>query len=275
MSVPSAPVESIDRALVILTALREIGPDGIPLSDLARMVGHNKSTLYRALYTLKQRDFVAQKVENGRYTLGKAALSLGLGYLDQTNLPSIMHHMLVEISVRLGQLVHLGIPVGPEMLYVDKVETQDAIQVRSRVGQSVPAASSAMGRAVMSQVLTAPEQTEPYISFYEQVSGDRPNPNMTVDYLWNQLRLVDERGFSTEIEENESGIACIGVPLLINEKAVGAISVTVLSPIMTEDYFHRAYECISSVLGEELPLGLRIPHPGGNGKPQDLELATK
>ena len=52
-------VQSVERAFVLLEALAEAGPEGMILSDLARLLGVSKSSAYAILQTLLAGGFVA------------------------------------------------------------------------------------------------------------------------------------------------------------------------------------------------------------------------
>ncbi|MBV7362935.1 IclR family transcriptional regulator [Actinomycetaceae bacterium TAE3-ERU4] len=261
MAKAPAPIESINRALMILDALSQAGPKGMALVELSAAVELNKSTVYRALHTLRLHNYVAKDEESGRYSLGLGAIILGSDFFDQDNLATMLHTSLLNLSHELGELVHLGIPAGVEILYVDKVEPARAVQVRSRVGQTISAVSSAMGRAIMAQRVRTSAQLEPYMTAHSQRVAGSGQKRFDSSYLWKVLEETRERGYSMEIEENESGVSCMGVALLRKDKVVGAISVTGLVQTMTPEYMSEAYAVIRRLLGEGLPLGLSIPQP--------------
>ena len=52
-------MQSVERAFALLEALAEAGPDGMTLSNLARLLGVSKSTAYAILQTLLAGGFVA------------------------------------------------------------------------------------------------------------------------------------------------------------------------------------------------------------------------
>src|SRR3981081_2382283 len=67
-------VQSVERAFVLLEALAEAGPEGMILSDLARLLGVSKSSAYAILQTLLAGGFVADSGRgmSRRYRLGVA-----------------------------------------------------------------------------------------------------------------------------------------------------------------------------------------------------------
>ena len=77
----STPVESVDRALLMLQALADAGANGIGLADLAASLGLNKSTAHRTLAGLRFRAFATQDPLTGRYHLGPAATQIGRAHV--------------------------------------------------------------------------------------------------------------------------------------------------------------------------------------------------
>ena len=72
-------VQSVERAFALLEALADAGPDGMTLSNLARLLGVSKSTAYAILQTLLAGGFVADAGAgmSRRYRLGMALARLG------------------------------------------------------------------------------------------------------------------------------------------------------------------------------------------------------
>ncbi|WP_297741570.1 IclR family transcriptional regulator [uncultured Tessaracoccus sp.] len=142
-------VEAIDRALILLSALSEAGSSGQSLGTLCEMTAIRKPTAYRALATMKARGFVAQ-TPTGEYRLGRAAITLGAEKSGEQYLVGALKGVLSALSRRADELVHLGTWHGDHVVYLDKVEPATrAIRVWSSVGQQVPIASSALGRALL------------------------------------------------------------------------------------------------------------------------------
>ena len=102
-----SPVESVDRALLVLQALARAGARGRPLADLAAELGLNKSTVHRALAALRYRDFVTQDHATGAYLLGPAAIGLRESYFADDQLPLLLHPALAALSAETAELVHL------------------------------------------------------------------------------------------------------------------------------------------------------------------------
>lgn len=238
-------IESVERALRLLEALSDAGPEGASLADLATATGVNKSTAYRALATLRGRGFASQSPITGNYLLGAGAMALGERHWTPQNLASSLHAALVALSRAVDELVHLGVASDDFVLYIDKVEPGRAIRVWSSVGQRVPAATTAMGRALLAATGVSDKQLGAYLHAVP------PEQALTHDHLSQVVREARARGYSQEIEENEPGVACIGMAILRAGRPVAALSITSLADRMNEA---RRGELAMAIRREVAPL---------------------
>ncbi len=248
-------IESIGRALSLLTALAEAGPGGAGLAQLAEATGINKSTAYRALSTFRLHGYATQSPE-GDYRLGPAAIGLVDRFLSRDNLVRALHPALVEISREAQELVHLGTWQDDEVVYLDKVEPASrAIRVWSAIGQRVPIASSSLGRALLAARGTPDGSLGVYIRSLPR------GREVTEARLREAVASARSCGYSAENEENEPGVACIGLALTSHGDAVAAISITSLASRMTPDRQQELADMVRRVLPPLLPDGVELFEP--------------
>ncbi|MFE5293127.1 IclR family transcriptional regulator [Isoptericola sp. NPDC056618] len=246
MTQPPSPLGSVDKALLTLDALARAGAGGVALADLAAEVGANKSTLHRTLAALRHRGYADQRAD-GAYTLGAAVLSLGAAYLAEDNLPGLLRPALEALRDEVDELVHLGTLAGQEVVYLDKVEPQRPLRVWSAVGRRIPVATTALGRALLAA--TPDGAPSP---------GHDGGPDAT---LRAALAAARERGYATETEENEPGIACVAVALLRAGRPVAAVSITAPVERMTGPARDARVAALRDLLPRVLPTGLTVPAP--------------
>lgn len=245
-------VEAVDRALRLLVALADAGPDGASLAALAAGSGLNKSTAYRALSTLRLRGFATQDDVNGVYRLGHAAFELGDRADASHNLARAMHPALIALSRAAGELVHLGVMSGDYVVYLDKVEPERAIRVWSEVGQRVPVASTSMGRAMLA-ARDVPDQL--LLGYLDSLPDDR---RVTPERLLESVATGRRCGYSVEFGENEPDVACLGTAVLRGSAAVAAVSITALAVRMTPSRQQELARLIVREVGPLLPQGLSL-----------------
>jgi len=242
----TSPIESVDRALQVLTTLAEAGPRGLVLADLAARTGVHKTTVHRTLAALRQRDFVTQ-VPGGAYALGGAAVALGETYLAGDNLAVLLHPALVALSQDVAELVHLGVLVGTDVVYLDKVEPDRPVRVWSQVGRAMPAARTALGRALLAFRGT------------DRATLARYAAPADAARVWAALESARTTGRAVEDQENEPGIGCVAVPVLRGGVPVAAVSVTAPVERLDDERVVEVHARMRAVLPPLLPAGLHLP----------------
>ncbi|GAA2236449.1 IclR family transcriptional regulator [Promicromonospora sukumoe] len=243
----ASPLGSVDKALLALDTLAGFGAAGAPLAALAQAVGVSKPTLHRTLAALRHRGY-AEQTADGAYRLGPSALALGSSYLAEENLPALLHPALTALSAEVDELVHLGVLAGREVVYLDKVEPQRAVRVWSAVGRRRPAATTALGRALLS------------VQDLDDTALDRLAGSDTGSaHLRDVLAEARRSGVAGETEENERGIACVAIPLLRAGRGVAAVSIT--APVERLRGAARAERvgALRELLPPLLPAGLSVP----------------
>ncbi|MET4226292.1 IclR family transcriptional regulator [Oerskovia enterophila] len=251
----SSPLGSVDKALLALERLAAAGPHGLPLGSLAADLGLNKTSLHRTLSALRFRGYADQDPTTGSYRLGPAATALGDTFLGEENLPALLGPALTAVCEASGELVHLGVLSGPEIVYLDKVEPARAVRVWSAIGRRRPAATTALGRALLAFRTT----DRSAMSWYAAATGDTGPTTITADSLWDTLTTARAGGYATETEENEPGISCLAVPLLRAGQAVAALSVTAPADRMGPDRHRELARIVRSVAPPLLPSSLTLP----------------
>ncbi len=268
----ASPLGSVDKALTALEALAAAGPTGVALGDLARSLGLHKASLHRTLAALRYRGYAEQDATTGDYRLGPAATALATVYLGEENLPALLHPVLVAVCRATDELVHLGALAGTEIVYLDKVEPARAVRVWSAVGRRRPAATTALGRALLAHR----PLDEAALAWYAAAAPDE-HP-VTAAALRATCDATRTSGFATETEENEPGISCVAVPVLRDGQSVAAVSVTAPAERLGARRRREIEAVLREVVPPLLPPTLTVPdavlgRPGRRG-PHDDPVAT-
>jgi DNA-binding IclR family transcriptional regulator len=248
----ASPLGSVDKALLTLDTLARAGARGASLAVLASEVGANKSTLHRTLAALRHRGY-AEQAHDGTYRLGPAVLALGSAFLAEENLPALLRPALEALCAEVDELVHLGVLAGREVVYLDKVEPQRAVRVWSAVGRRRPAATTALGRALLAAgPLRDAASDDAALAAYA-------GSDTSTARLGEVLTEAHRTGVAAETEENEAGIACVAVALLRAGRPVAAVSITAPAERLTGEARARRVAALRDVLPAHLPAGLTIP----------------
>jgi DNA-binding IclR family transcriptional regulator len=198
---------SLRRALALLAAIG--GPDahaaGLTLGDLAAGIAVDKSSALRLLTPLREFGLV-ETDELGRYRLGVGLLRLGQTYLERLDLRAAALPVLRELTRSTGETSHLVLYQHPDVVYVEKVDADSPVQMRSRVGKVEPAASTGVGRAYLAYA--AADLVDDVVS---RGFPKRTPATITSGRRWRaELAAARARGFAIDDCENEPEIRCVG-----------------------------------------------------------------
>ena len=195
------PIGSLDKGLQVLqmVAARN-GP--VALADLARNLPWDKSTVYRLLETLRQRDFVAH-TEAG-YAPGRALRRLGVPPQGQDTLESARKAM-VRLAEESGETAHLAIPIGDaEIAFIDRRST-GRFTLHTEIGSREPLHCTALGKAWLARMGEAELMN---------VLRDLPLRPFTKRTLRTQaglrkeIRAVRRQGYAVDNCEYDPGVRC-------------------------------------------------------------------
>jgi DNA-binding IclR family transcriptional regulator len=205
----TAGSQTLDRALSALIRIGESGPRGLTLAECSASLGYSKATTHRILRTLAVRGFLRVDAERGLYTLGPTNLRLGMSFLEQLDIRTEALPVLSELGERTGETVHLGVLDGSDVIYIEKIESTHAVRMFSRIGHTMPAYSTGIGKAILAHL--RPDELE-------QALPERlePKTRATItdhELLVSHLAEIRKRGYSTDDIENEEGIRCVGAPV--------------------------------------------------------------
>ncbi|MBO8127516.1 MAG: IclR family transcriptional regulator [Firmicutes bacterium] len=214
-------VTSVSRALDILDLLGSSSKE-LGVTEISKAMGLPKTTVYRLLTTLMAHQYVNQDVDTGKYRLGLHLAKLGRQVLDHIDLRQAVRPFLKKLATLTGETVHLGILDNNQMIYIDKVESDQMLTMKSRIGASAPVHCTAVGKVLLayaSEKIIETILAQPLTGFTSTTITDP-------EALRRHLATIRERGYAIDDEEHEIGIRCIGVPVRNHaRKVIAAISV--------------------------------------------------
>lgn len=212
------------RVVKILELLEAAKKTGKSLSDISKILEIPKGTVSPVLKTLENLNYITFNPQTHRYTLGFRAFELGLDYGSDTDVIAMLQKNMQAIVRDINEICQLGVLSGPDVLYILKESPNNAVAIRSSIGAKLPAYATGLGKALLSG------KTDNEIkALYHGTDFVKYTPN-TIDNLSDLLTVVQQvrkTQFAYEMEESNTEICCIAVPLLINKTVEAAISVTI------------------------------------------------
>jgi DNA-binding IclR family transcriptional regulator len=218
-----------------LSLLEQVAHGVCDVKGLSERLGMPRSTTHRVLSNLVAEGYLHHVPYQG-YTLGYKLIYLGTRAREQRPLAQLARPFLEKLAEFCGDTIHLGQIEGPHVLYLDKLSGQRGLEMRSRIGQRMPLASTGVGRALMLG-MSEERWREVYdeaVLLRERTASERPPLPPWPEYL-STMRDYRQRGWVMEFEENEIGIRCVGAPVRdVNGEVVAAVSIASASFHMAE-----------------------------------------
>lgn len=221
---------TVGKALDVLDQVASYGRPVRFATLLADSV-YPKATLYRLLQTLVSQNMLEFDPDTQSYRLGVRLVRLAHGAWMQSSLAPIARPYLDALSADLGHTVHLAQLDNAQVLYVDKRNAAQPLEMFSDAGKVGPAYCTGVGKAMLA-FLPAEELGRAI----EQQSFHRftQHTYTTPQALAEELEAIRMRGYAFDREEHEPGIICLAYPILTaGGRVLGALSVTGSTQIMS------------------------------------------
>lgn len=260
-------MRAVERAVHVLNILAE-HPGGLSLADLARVSGVPMTTLHRLLAVLRRTSLVGETT-SGLHVVGVGTVVLARAFLDSIDLRDVARPEMAAVVRETGETCHLGILASVHVVYLEKIDSPHPVRMYSRVGGTNPAISTAIGRAILAH------SPQPLVD--EVLEGSRRLFDVPVDAerMGKLFEQVRQNGFSTDLQDNEMGISCVGAPVFDHTGRVVA-GISLSSPASRFDLsrldetgalVRSAADRVSAALGWA---GATAPNQGAAGSPSRM-----
>jgi len=192
-------------------------------TEILALSGQPRGTLHRQLSHLVEEGLLSLG-RDLRYEPGMRLLKLASNAWAKNQFRTVAEPHLKRLHDRTGETVHLGILHGREIIYLDKVESRQAVRMNSQIGNASPVYCTGVGKAALS-VLPNDRLSDlvSQLSFHAYT----PTTHRSADALMDELGAVRRLGYAFDREEHESGIRCVAAAIDANRHGIIAgISVT-------------------------------------------------
>ncbi len=183
-----------------------------------------KATLYRFVQTLTNQGMLQYDPERQTYAPGLRLVRLAHAAWAQSSLAPVARQHIDALSAETGETVHLAQLDHAQVLYVDKRNARDPVEMFSQAGKVGPAYCTGVGKAMLAFLPPAELQAAlAQQSWHRFTASTHGSPAS----LERELAEIQDEGLSFDREEHETGIVCVAVPILDSRhRPLGALSIT-------------------------------------------------
>lgn len=214
---------TVGKALNVLDQVASFGRP-VRFSELLAVSDYPKATVYRMVRTLTNQGMLAFDPERQTYAPGVRLVRLAHSAWAQSSIAPLARPILDRLSAEVGETVHLAQLESGQVLYVDKRNPAEPLEMFSQAGKVGPAYCTGVGKVMLACL---PEAELARV--IDQQSFHRFTNSTLADAAALRADLAEIRtlGYGFDREEHEPGIICVAVPVLTaSGRLVGAMSVT-------------------------------------------------
>lgn len=224
-------IKSIDKGVAILNCFYD--HESLSLVEITNLTSFSKSSTFDILNTLVVNNLLVQDPISKKYSLGIKNLELGSLYRTRNPLTKIALPYCEQLQRNYQTTVHLTIPDRGNVVYIGKFEDYNHSVSLSYIGNRLPMSCTGVGKAMLA--FLGEEYLQKYI-LINPLPTPTPKSIQNEEALRADLSKIRENGYAIDDEEMVEGLKCIAAPIFnSNHDVVGAISVSKLTPAMTDE----------------------------------------
>ncbi len=226
-SKPVNDIQATKNTIQLFEGLRSL--DGAGITELAEYTGLSKSTVHSHLNTLKNHGYV---IQDGRtYYVGLGFFEMGEYARKQHKIYDIGRPEVDKLAEQTGELANMMVEEHGKGVYLYRAQGENAVTLDTQTGKRRYLHCTALGKAILAHLPR--ERVDEIVDQHglpEQTRYTITDP----ESLYTELYSVREEGVAQCHQERVKGLRCVAVPILSDERVLGAISVSGPTTRMTE-----------------------------------------
>lgn len=199
---------TLGKAIDVLEAVAT-SPEPLRFTDLLKIVDQPRGTLHRQISNLIEEGLLSVRRDNS-YELGLTLLKLASRAWSGNQFRAIAEPHLKRLHELTGETVHLGVLRGVEVIYLDKVESRQAVRMYSQIGNASPVYCTGVGKAALS-ALPDTELDRRLAAIVIKRHTETTLPDLAA--LRAEIADIRASGLAFDRQEHETGIHCVAAPI--------------------------------------------------------------
>jgi IclR family KDG regulon transcriptional repressor len=213
---------SVRNAARVLRAFTNADAE-LGVTELAGRLHLSKSTVHRLVATLAAERLLEKDPATGRYRLGLALYELGTNVTEHVDLHQAALPVLTTLRHTTGEMVHVAVLDGLEVIYVERLESHHLLPIFRTVGHRLPAHWTSSGKVLLA-ALPRPDLVTRLAGVQLEARTSRTITDHST--LLDELDKVAARGWASNEQEGHEGVVSVGAPLRGPDgRVIAAVSV--------------------------------------------------
>src|SRR3954447_6685017 len=138
----------VQRAVRLIRHIAE-GNTVMNMSETAKVLKINRTTMLRLLHTLEVEGFVERTPDGAGFQVGMSLLGIAARTLFSQDVVRVAMPILTRVAEALQLSSHLGVLDGSDVVYLVRPPPDIPLASNTRVGSRLPAHATTMGRIIV------------------------------------------------------------------------------------------------------------------------------
>jgi DNA-binding IclR family transcriptional regulator len=245
-------VEVLNKAFDILGVFRPEAPS-LSLKQIVALTGLPKTTTFRLLSTLVERQFCEYDPATEQYSLGFAFLRFGDIRRRQTNVHANALPVMRDMRNKVNETIVLSIRTGDFRIHIDFVESLHPMRRMAELGVQAPLYAGAASKVLLAGLEA--DELESYLARTELEAFQKATIT-DKEELKKELLRIQAQGYAESLGELFTGGGALAAPVRdYSGKTVAVIDI--LTPEHRYTPEHRE-QCIAHLLEGTAEISRRL-----------------
>jgi DNA-binding IclR family transcriptional regulator len=231
------------------------------LADVVRHFGWPRSSAFNILSTLVESGYLYEPRARGGFYPSPRWMQLASAIAESEPLPEAVTRIMQWLAEETEETVWVSAPSGIFAVFLDVIESDQAVRYAAKPGKRVPIHVTATGQALLSQL---PDRDRDILLRRATYGGYGPNAPRSIEEVQEQIREGCARGWFRSASNYSADLGGVSVPLTVGDRAY---AITVAGPlyrvaVKAEQHALTIYRSIANEFGSNssaTPLRIRMP----------------
>ena len=199
----------VGKTLLILETMSN-HPDELKVAEISELTKINRTTVYRILRELLEKDWVIQDFKTKKFIIGPMAFHVGMAYTNNNNIESKILEVLDRLCEELKESVGYAVREGDKVISLYEVEIHQPYKMNYHPGQFYP-----MNRGGYGKCLYAYYDQERVKQLLSEQKFEKIAPNTMTEpeKILREYEKIRKQGYAVSSEEVMHNIIGVGVPV--------------------------------------------------------------
>ena len=207
-------ITAVERAATVLLLFAESDRTDLGVTEISNELGLSKAVVHRILNSLKGYALVEANEGTHRYSLGPAAVALGLTYLNRIDVRTLARPIIRDLSDETDETATLSIRSGSERIYIDQVTPGREVKMEVVLGHPYPLHAGGSSKVILAYLPDS--DIDEYLNHELPALTDATITDTAE--LRTELRQIREQGFAVSYGERRSDAGSVAAAIFDHER---------------------------------------------------------